>query len=94
MSLDMTATFQAAELGRARFTGSLTAFALACAVGWQPFGQLFFVVGVQLRHGIVCVAPSGLNCVGGSYLGLHSLRSFHPRLFCVTASRFGLGREF
>ena len=51
-----------------------------CAKLWQAY---------SLRHGLVCVGPSGLNCVGGSYLGFHLLRSFHPRLFCVTASRFG-----
>ena len=109
---DGTATFQAAELGRARFTGSvaLRAPLEPQAVGWQPFGRVV-VVGLQpticmlivtqgfvrLRlttpcamlwspyrawraglamvndkspGGIVCVAPSGLDCVVGPLPGV------------------------
>ena len=46
------------------------------------------MVNDKIRGGIVCVAPSGLDCMVAGYLGFRSLRSFHPRLFCVTASRF------
>ena len=46
------------------------------------------MVNDKSRGGIVCVGPSGLTLDGLAHLGFHLLRSFHPRLFCVTASRF------
>ena len=48
------------------------------------------VAGLQpaLRHGMDYVAPSGLDYGSVRYRGLRSQGSLHPRLFCVTASRF------
>ena len=65
-------------------------FSLCCRLAALRAAAVLWLA-YSLRHGIVCVAPSGLGCVVGCYLGFHSLRSFHPRLFCVTASRFSRG---
>ena len=60
-----------------------------CARLWSPY-RAPLTTAIQLP---ICVAPSGLNGMVGCYLGFHSLRSFHPRLFCVVPSGLRVGRE-